>query len=906
MIPRILELKNFLSYGNQLQTVDFKNHSLICLSGKNGHGKSALLDGITWSLWGQARKISSTSKADDGLLHLGQTRMMVSFEFESSGTIYRTRREYARTHGKPYAALDFEVFDHEQDRFVSLTDKTIRATQVKIEKTIGLDFATFINSSFLRQGQSNEFSKKSPKERKQIIATILGLEKYDLLQQQALDKTRSFQEKKRILLQLQEQRERELAQRSELTNARENEQKKLAEGQKLLDQLQTKLKQTQTAYATLEATKKNLERLHLEQQELAKTAEEKIKRFDQLRKAWQLVHARSLKQSDFPKLEKEKKDFALQEQKLLEHKKKQLLLQEKLLSLKEQLAKKQAELKQEIEQSLHSRRRELEKQQYHAATLEKTIKEKEIAQATLVKKINEQEKSLNELAEKLKSYEQEQKEYELVKTQFEKRKNFYQLFVQKGKWLQAQLSEFEHKKNTLNDPDNPACPLCEQLITQRRKQFLAQQMASQEQTFAHQHTRIYAVVKKLKALLLEQHELVKQKQAHLELLTKQQAQHKECQTQHIHMQTELAQLKQLQTDLAKEKNDLEKPLTQASLQLEKEEKTLLASIGKHQAITELEAQLKQLEKEKAAIPFDEDVFTHIQQELTRIAKELASFEQLRTELGRQDQRKESISTLRDELKAIKVKQANLTKECNELTQQTKQAAQLEAIKTAQEAEHETLLKAKETHLQAIGSFDAQLKRLDQLEKDNAKQIKELDEYNQEIDDYQELALAFSKNGIQALLIEDAVPEIEQEANDILARLTDNQAQIFIESLRDLKKGGVRETLDIHITDTLGSRAYEMFSGGEAFRIDFALRIAISKLLARRAGTTLQTLIIDEGFGSQDEDGLAHIMACIHAIQSDFAKIIVVSHLHEFKDNFPAHLVVEKLPSGSVVRLEERG
>ena len=102
-------------------------------------------------------------------------------------------------------------------------------------------------------------------------------------------------------------------------------------------------------------------------------------------------------------------------------------------------------------------------------------------------------------------------------------------------------------------------------------------------------------------------------------------------------------------------------------------------------------------------------------------------------------------------------------------------------------------------------------------------------------DYQAIAVATSKDGIQALLIEEAIPEIEQEANHLLSKLTDNQAQLFIESLRDLKKGGTKETLDIKISDTAGIRPYELFSGGEAFRIDFALRIAISKLLARRAG-----------------------------------------------------------------------
>src|SRR5579862_1326554 len=167
MIPLKLELKNFLSYGEPLQTINFQHHALVCLSGKNGHGKSALLDAITWALWGQARKTSGTAKADDGLLKLGQTRMLVSLEFEFNTRIYRVRREFAKTYGKPHAALDFEIFDPINQRFVSLTDKTIRTTQEKIECLIGIDFETFINSAFLRQGQSNEFSKKSPKERKQ-------------------------------------------------------------------------------------------------------------------------------------------------------------------------------------------------------------------------------------------------------------------------------------------------------------------------------------------------------------------------------------------------------------------------------------------------------------------------------------------------------------------------------------------------------------------------------------------------------------------------------------------------------------------------------------------------------------------------------------------------------------------
>ena len=78
----------------------------------------------------------------------------------------------------------------------------------------------------------------------------------------------------------------------------------------------------------------------------------------------------------------------------------------------------------------------------------------------------------------------------------------------------------------------------------------------------------------------------------------------------------------------------------------------------------------------------------------------------------------------------------------------------------------------------------------------------------------------------------------------------------------------------------------MFSGGEAFRINFALRIALSRLLAQRSGAPLPILFIDEGFGSQDASGQERLREAIQSIQSDFQKIIVITHLEGIKDSFP--------------------
>jgi exonuclease SbcC len=168
--------------------------------------------------------------------------------------------------------------------------------------------------------------------------------------------------------------------------------------------------------------------------------------------------------------------------------------------------------------------------------------------------------------------------------------------------------------------------------------------------------------------------------------------------------------------------------------------------------------------------------------------------------------------------------------------------------------------------------------------------------------FEELRLAFGKRGIQAMIIEAAIPEIEYEANQLLARMTDGRMHVRFETQRETLKGDTVETLDINIADELGTRPYELFSGGEAFRVNFAIRIALSKLLARRAGAQLQMLVIDEGFGTQDAEGRERLVEAINSVQDEFARILVITHIEELKDAFPVRIEVTKTAEGSQIRL----
>jgi len=74
----------------------------------------------------------------------------------------------------------------------------------------------------------------------------------------------------------------------------------------------------------------------------------------------------------------------------------------------------------------------------------------------------------------------------------------------------------------------------------------------------------------------------------------------------------------------------------------------------------------------------------------------------------------------------------------------------------------------------------------------------------------------------------------------------------------------------------------------------------SAAVKQRAGAPLPTLIIDEGFGTQDNTGIEKIKEAINSIQDDFDKIIVITHIEEFRDAFPTRIDVIKTAEGSTL------
>ncbi|MCA1648276.1 MAG: SMC family ATPase, partial [Chloroflexi bacterium] len=184
MIPLTLNVRNFMSYTDVHEPLRFDGIHIAVLAGDNGHGKSALLDAITWALWGRAR-----AKAVDELIHAGASEMEVEFEFMLDECQYRVIRKRQRRGKSGYSDLQFAVLG--EGGYRALTERSVGETERLIERTLRMSYETFTNSSFIQQGRADTFTTNSPAERKRILAEILELGYYDELEGRAKERFKS-------------------------------------------------------------------------------------------------------------------------------------------------------------------------------------------------------------------------------------------------------------------------------------------------------------------------------------------------------------------------------------------------------------------------------------------------------------------------------------------------------------------------------------------------------------------------------------------------------------------------------------------------------------------------------------------------------------------------------------------
>jgi len=1005
MIPVSLKLQNFLSYGEDVEPLDFTRFHVACLSGPNGHGKSALLDAMTWALWGEARKSANERKPDDGLLRLGTTQMRVEFEFELDGDRYRVLREYRRRRSGGTARLEFQVFEPQAQTYRPLTGPTLSATQERINQRLGMDYTTFVNSAFLLQGRADEFTRKNARERKAILADILGLARYDRLAERARARQREAEQTVILCqerlgryeeeLQHREEYEERLAELEQqlrnwaetlereeqrLAELREHRQELVAQRQQLpelertLLQLDRDLSELQARAAAERQQVETYQRV-LDQREQIEAAQ---RRFEELQ-AQEQAFTRKLQTLRQLEVERNRLERAIGEARYhlesqrregearREQGRERLREVEEVLSRAAEIERGWSELQKAraIEEQWERRREEVEELERQERDLQREIEaaqnELKVQLQALTHRLREnqqraadtpaRQQRLAQAQEALKRAEEAAVERDRIRQQANELTTRINVLKDRRELLQREMEQTEEKRVLLQQGEEAQCPLCnsdlgEQGIRRIYAKFDADIAACQEQigrivqegkALAHQRQELFAQFQEREQRVAQipalQRQVAAAETAWQEgLAAQREAEAIQSQIAELQRQLETqayapekveawrqvqSQRARLSYDPAKREvvrravRDLQAwELEQARLnQARAQREQLMPALRKlEQSLAQIEAQLQQgqyaveeqaqlrtVEEQIAALAYDADAHQSLRAEWEalrdaprqqerlaeaerRMPALLETHQQTEAAIAAREQRRTEAQAERDRLLAAVVGLEELERELGEL-----------------EDRHRESQRAREALLPEHGHLQARVQRCQQLAAELGDARDRLAQAQHDRDIYARLVTAFGKDGIQALIIENATPEIEAEANQILRRLTNNRTQIAIEPLRDLKTGGTKETLDIHISDELGTRDYETFSGGERFRVDFALRLALSKLLARRAGTRLRILVIDEGFGTQDTEGLEHLVEAIREISGEFDKILVVTHLETLKNAFPTRIEVFKEP-----------
>ena len=857
MIPETLTLQNFLCYGEEVPTLDFRELHVACLCGDNGHGKSALLDAITWVLWARSR-----ARTQEELLRQGSSNMQVELAFSVNNQLYRVIRKYGLSGPSKKGVSILELYIHQQNNtYIPITGNTIKETESNICKILGLDYETFINTAFLMQGKADLFSRSTPAKRKDCLSEVLGLSIYEKISSvsktRAQNIARDFSDISIELNVIESEINAEEPSKESIDNLNttlSSLKKEMIGNKKVSSVLQAKLnsllffeKESSQGQVRVKNLEMEIETLSIQKQTHKKNVEKYKATID--RKKEILTNYASLKRHTEKEEDFSKKRFDYDK------------TLRQIAIIREEMAQKRGALSSLLEHLQKIKKDDLIPSLQQLPSIQKSISE-----------INSSLSKINDSFKKQASSIHDQIEILMAKSlEFKIDNNHHFLKM-----------EDSRKKFDMLIGKDAVCPLCESSINPSVRKSL------QENYRADGHKSREVFTKN------------KEEKGEIDLL--QQSLSTNIKSAENCYLNEKAKFEQTLVALESESSKI-----MGNQELLEQTDTQINEISSKLKSNELLppdslSKLEKLEIKLSSLNYHPSEHEKIRLAQRNLQPYLELHQKLNQSIDSMEIENRSLSNISGLIDS-RISQLNETKELiAETLTQLPQIPQLkEKIIANQdhlssfESEHQQISVKKELLVQRKKRISVLKNKVSSLKKSSTALLKDKAIY-------EELSLIFGKNGIPAMLIETVIPQLEIDSNDLLSRLSDMRLSVkfeFVQGKIDPASGIAREELLIKVGDELGTRPYETFSGGEAFRIDFAIRIALSKLLARRSGTPLPILFIDEGFGSQDTTGQERIIEAIQSIQDQFEKIIVITHIDQIKESFPYRIEVFKTLNGSL-------
>ena len=860
MIPSKLRLTNFMCYRGTTEALDFDQFEVVCITGENGNGKSALLEAITWVVWGKTKVLFSKD-----LITKGENDMLVDFEFfidyisddSELNNKYKIIRSIRTKSGG--SILDLQQFDG--INYVSISGDTISETQKQIINLVNMDYETFVNTSYLMQGNADRFTTSKPDERKDILSAILNLDHYQNLAdftRNILRNTDSYINANNILVDRTRLEISDLDPGNNGTDFIEKEIINLNQKIESLNKQKLKLQQN------LQLNNKYLNEIsdfQSKKQLLSSSYENNIDMINNLN------------------------DLLLKDNELL-------IQSDNILDRYNDAITKQKELDdlyitsskyQDINNQLNTLQNELD---FRMNELEIELRNLSKNRNVLDKKINQDKFLLEDNQKNLSDYRSKITELNKLNENYLNLINKFsdEITQFKNKLVTLQTSNKDHEnKLDLLQKEHKTCPLCKSGLNDETKKSI-----------------VFDLNNKI--------------QLNIKDINNNKSKLDESEKEFFYIQDKYKKTTKSLTDLNSTINLVNNDCIRIKKEIDENINQILSYknlMNDTKYLYENDIKIKanknkiwELNLLLDDLKFDQDRFSTLINEVPDFKTESEkNFLLLNQSEERIKENKVKLNTLnidsliiKDQIKALEKNIKNINQIINSLNIKSDSSENIDF----------SLDDLKKTLMLKQNSLNYLISKKNYLD--------EILINNKELyiksEDLKFLELSFSRNGIQALIIENVLPSLEFEANKLLSYLTENKLSINLQIRKGRRLKNTEDfsqEIDIIIADENGAvREYETYSGGESFRIDFAIRIALSRLVSLRSGVRSPILFIDEGFGSQDQIGQDRLREAIQKVSNSenykFKKIIVITHLESLKESFKMALEVRKNESSSYFSL----
>ncbi|MBI4393738.1 MAG: SMC family ATPase [Euryarchaeota archaeon] len=809
---RLVHIQNFRKYEDA--RLEFPD-GLIALVGRNGAGKSTVIEAVGWCLFGnEAARTNKEYVKRRGAAPSQDCR--VTLQFEANGHVYEVMRELAGTslaHSAYLIADDKPVVQPGPNSAKEVTDY--------VGKALKLDRESFFTSIVARQKELNALSDMTPGKRREAILRMLDIDALD-------EAVKSVREEKRALVQ---------------------EADVLRASAKNVTDLRSRAAEFAEAKTRSEA---ELELIEEELSGLKQELDQLLVRREDLRRKGEAFSEVS------SKIERREEKLTVWEQQLAEKRADIVRLGEAESALKE-IAPRNAEFLQSRERLVQLERAREKQKEWQTRTEELVGLRSEGERVT--RRLAEVEARRHQLAEARRHLNHSVEELRRLGTEWlEIGRDIHGIEVSVQRLNEQANTIKTHREAIARLGTESPCPTCERSLGPDHHDALVAKYAAQLLEFEGKAAEMWAT-----------HRLRKEDHARLQERIR-------------HMETEVARFTLEAQELA--------VMDGEAARLGEDSKRLRERIMGREVIT------NDLEEQVKAAGFNEEEHVRLRTVVSELEAVHDRFVALTNEVSRRTQAKEDESILVEGIDGLKEALSELYARRNAIGFDR---AVFESVGRSCDEKQ---------GLYRVRSLDAQKKGSD-IERIGVESRLVADS----IAEQEALASRIAER-------EEAVRYLERLAGDrdsgllidfrghLIARirpaLSHHASEVF-RVLTDGKYTGLEldENYDITVYDEGVPFGLTRFSGGEADLANLSLRLAISQVIAERAGGELNFIALDEVFGSQDDSRRQNILRSLKGLANRFRQIVLITHIEDVKEG-AEHVIraVEASDGRSQVGFEE--